>query len=128
MISQLSKAAVRVRCNCELCGDVNRDPFCGRGGRRNFFSGFAKALDMKFDRLSNECHDFIAGFTDRDAPGQIGNIRTEACLALLDDNHVFSVHRFSPACLRMLFNVPGGRSMLSLPATVTVPGFELCRN
>jgi hypothetical protein len=30
---------------------------------------------------------------------------------------------FRPACFRMLFRVPLGISMLSLPATVTVPDF-----
>ena len=36
------------------------------------------------------------------------------------------VLRFSPACLRMLRSVPGGKTALSLPATVTRPGLAGC--
>ena len=35
---------------------------------------------------------------------------------------------FQPACLKTLFNVPGGRSSLGFPATVTRPGFVVCLN
>ena len=37
-------------------------------------------------------------------------------------------HFFSSDCLKILFNVPGARSSLGFPATVTRPGFEGCLN
>src|SRR5262245_15776207 len=37
-------------------------------------------------------------------------------------------HSSQPACLKMLANVPGGRVSLSLPDTVTRPGFVGCLN
>ncbi len=45
---------------------------------------------------------------------------------LLDDDQIF--HGFNPACLRVLFNVPGATSSPGLPATVTRPGFVACLN
>jgi hypothetical protein len=35
---------------------------------------------------------------------------------------------FKPDCLRILFNVPGAKSSLGLPATVTRPGLARCLN
>jgi hypothetical protein len=35
---------------------------------------------------------------------------------------------FSPACLSTLFRVPGARSSLGFPGTVTLPGLVGCLN
>jgi hypothetical protein len=45
---------------------------------------------------------------------------------LFDDNQVLHARPqfFKPACFRMLLKVPGGTSMLGLPATVTVPALD----
>ena len=37
-------------------------------------------------------------------------------------------HYFRPDCFRILFSVPGAKSSLGFPGTVTRPGFDACLN
>ena len=74
--------------------------------------------------------DFVARACRRYAARKIGRIGRVVLRRFLDDDRVLHepLSPLSPACLTMLFQVPGGRSRLSLPAMVTFPGFTGCRN
>ena len=87
---------------------------------------FLHAFDVKLDGLVNEFCYFHASLANGDAARKVRYVGPETCRALLDNNQILHSlpHFFRPACLRMLFSVPGGTSTLSLPATVTVPGFD----
>jgi hypothetical protein len=69
---------------------------------------------------------FVAGTPGGDATRKVRRVCGEASFGLLDDNQI--LHGFNPACLRMLFNVPGATSSPGLPATVTSPGLVACLN
>jgi hypothetical protein len=59
------------------------------------------------------------------ATGQVRHPRPPTGQALLIDHRVLAHcirSLLRPACRRIDTNVPAGRSMLGLPATVTVPG------
>src|SRR4051812_30849335 len=88
---------------------------------------------MECNRFVDEIEDFVACLCRSHATGQVRNIRAIACITLFDDNQVlhhetshFTVYDFNPACFRILLSVPGGRSALVLPATVTSPGLDGC--
>ncbi len=92
---------------------------------------FPHAAEMHLDGLANLLLRGFSSRTSSDAAWEIGNIGRIVPLCLFDDNGVadcVSFHFFRPACLRMLFNVPGGRSSLGFPATVTRPTFLECLN
>ena len=78
---------------------------------------------MKRDCLFDLSLDFVARVARCDTTRNIWRVCGETGLGLLDDNQV--LHGFKPACLRMLFNVPGATSSPGLPATVTSPWLEL---
>ena len=80
---------------------------------------------MEVDRPGNELARFIEGLPHRENARQIGNARPVACRASPDENAVL---HFSPACLRMLFQISGGMSLDGLPLIVTFPGFTGCLN
>ena len=69
---------------------------------------FFQPFEMKRDRLTdiflNLAFRFSRGNTARD----IRTIRGEVPVPFLDDDEVFA--HFNPACFRMLFKVPGGKS------------------
>lgn len=82
---------------------------------------------MKFDSFANELHRLISRVSDRDTAGEIRNVRSDGGLTLFENDDVFHAlpqSFFNPACFQMLPSVPIGTSMLNLPATVTVPGFD----
>jgi hypothetical protein len=60
----------------------------------------------------------------RDAPREVRDIGAISCTSSLVNHCV--LHRFSPACLRMLFSVPGATSSAGCPAIVTLPGLMAC--
>jgi hypothetical protein len=80
----------------------------------------AHALEVELHRFANKLLYFIQCCTGDSKPRKIRRVRPPTCGRLLVDNQIF---HFSPACLRILFNVPGGKSTDGCPATVTVPGF-----
>ena len=85
-----------------------------------------EAVEMKRNRALHLPLDFFARAPGRDATRQVRRVCGEAGLRLLNDDQI--LHGFNPACLRMLFNVPGATSSPGLPATVTSPGFVACLN
>jgi hypothetical protein len=71
----------------------------------------AKTADMKVDCLRHMDLGVLRGVTGRYAPRQIGGIRRIVGAGVFDDDEIFvHCYLFSPACLRMLFKVPGARS------------------
>ena len=78
---------------------------------------------MKFDGFLNKLFDLGFGFADGDAAGKVGNIGPPAFITLFYYDHVSHNYFLRPACFKTLFKVPGGMSILSFPAIVTVPGF-----
>jgi hypothetical protein len=81
---------------------------------------------MKRYRAPHLSLDVVARTRGGNATGKVGRVRGEASASLLDYDQVF--HGFNPACLRILFNVPGATSSPGLPATVTRPGLLACLN
>ena len=81
---------------------------------------------MKRDSLFHLSLDFVARVARCDTTRNVRRVCREAGLRLLDDDQI--LHGFNPACLRMLFNVPGATSSPGLPATVTSPRLFVCLN
>ena len=108
------------------CGTSDGDVFGSCGMRRNRQMLFFQAFKMKRDGLANIFLNIAFRFSRSDTAREIGTIRGEVPLRFLNDDKIFA--HFNPACFRMLFNVPGGKSWPSWPAMVTKPGFELCLN
>ncbi len=79
--------------------------------------------------LTNQSIYFIDSVSRRNASRQIRHVSRVTVVALFDYYQVCIVGdpQRNPACLRMLFQVPRGRSLLILPAMVTVPSLVLCR-
>src|SRR5688500_1334473 len=95
-------------------------------GHGNVLTVLAKALDVKFDCLTNEAHRIISCLAGGHASRQVGYVCTKGLLALLNDHDVFHAHSFlNPACFQMLPSVPVGTSTPALPATVTAPRFDV---
>src|SRR5688572_8547588 len=84
---------------------------------------------MHVDRRTHACLRLLWRGAGSDAPRQIGRVRREIGSDLLDDDQE-AAHQgsFSWAWSRILFSVPGARSSLGCPATVTRPGFVGCLN
>ena len=82
------------------------------------------AFKMEGDRLSHLTFDVVACGPSCDAAVEIWRVRRETGRGVLHNDEIF--HCFNPACLRMLLNVPGPRSSLGFPGTVTSPTFEAC--
>src|SRR6185295_19662211 len=87
---------------------------------------------MQLDGIANELENFSASLASCDTSRKVWNVCAVTCPALLNHNEVFHnsylSHFLRPALLRMLLSVPGGMSMPSFPATVTVPGLSGCSN
>jgi hypothetical protein len=108
-----------------LLGSGNVHQLAGRRGGRYRFASLAQVLEVEFDRLLHKPNHLFSRVRRRHATGQIWNVRAETRRTLLHNDQV--LHFSDPslpskaACLSALRRVPGGRSALSLPATVTVP-------
>ena len=89
----------------------------------------ADAFEMKLNRLANFRLDLFQRVANRDASGQIRNVRrNSSALPSRSRQHNAWRRSLSPACRRMLFNAPGCKSALSLPGTASRPtGFMLLR-
>jgi len=87
--------------------DVFRD-------RRRFRDGqmiFAKTADVKVNGFGHMGLRIPGGITGRDATRQIRRIRRIVGAGVFDYDEIFvHYYLFRPACLRMLFIVPGARS------------------
>lgn len=90
-----------------------------------------KILDVQDHSLAHQLHALVVGVRSGDAPREVRAPRPEATvLAALNDHRVPGQRDLPsmPACLRMLFSVPGGNVALGFPAIVAVPGFVGCLN
>jgi hypothetical protein len=85
-----------------------------------------EAVEMKRNRAFHLSLDFVARIPGGDATRNVRPVCGEAGLGLLDDDEI--LYGFNPACLRMLFNVPGATSSPGLPTTLTSPGLVACLN
>lgn len=69
------------------------------------------------------------GVAGGDAAGKVGNVRREISGCPLDDDCVAHAgYLLIRACLKMLLRVPGAKSSLGLPETVTRPPLDECLN
>ena len=107
--------------------------------RRDRKSILLETVEMELNSLVNQTANVVTSCGDRDAPWQIWDVGAEAGFRLFN-HHEISHTSFSsehpstlasclrPACFSTLLSVPAGTSADSLPATVTEPAFEGCRN
>lgn len=98
------------------------------GGIWNWHSILTKPVNVEKDALPNFCSNFLNGGPSRDTSWKIRNVSRIISLGFLDDYGIshFGPHPFSPACLRILAWVPGAKSSLGFPGTVTRPFFDWC--
>src|SRR5438045_5439278 len=94
--------------------------------RRDGLAVLDQPLDVELDRLGDVLLYLVDRLTGADTAGQVRNVRAVIRIRLLDDDRVPHGVYFNPACLRMLFKVPGFRSWPMLPGTVTRPFFVGC--
>src|SRR5215831_9384821 len=100
-------------------------------GRWNRSAAFAHSFKVKLDRLANEALSFLNRRPRGDTAGQIRNVRGVIRSCVLNDYRVSHGHLpylFRPDCFRILLSVPGAKSSLGFPATVTRPGLVGCLN
>jgi hypothetical protein len=87
-------------------------------------------VDVKFNSLFDQPQDFGSAFGYGDASRQVGDVSSKAGFTFFDYDGVahafYCSYFFNPACFKILFDVPGGTSMLGFPETVTVPGWFEC--
>jgi len=91
----------------------------------------AEALNVEFDCLTDLTLCLFPSYTGRDTTGEIGYVRRKIRPGVLDHHcitHEKVTHFLNPACLRILFSVPGAKSSPSFPATVTRPALPGCLN
>ena len=103
--------------------DFDHGRVCLRLRRRHALG--AHSCEMQFDRSAHCDLDFRLRCARGDATRQIRREGGVTGGRSLDDDE--NSH-FRPACLRMLWRVPGARSSEGRPATVTNPGFVGCLN
>ena len=87
----------------------------------------AQALDVKPDSLADRANRPCLGSARGYAAGQAWSAGGVLPRRFLDDDRGArwaSHSSFSRACFTMRYQVPRGRSSLSLPAIVTVPGLS----
>ncbi len=88
---------------------------------------FAKPLQVESDSFTNLLLDFLDGASGGNTTGKVGNISRIVGMSLLNyDCVAHGIHPLRPACLRILLSVPGARSSLGLPGTVTRPALDGC--
>ena len=91
---------------------------------------FTHALEMKLDGFTNLSLHFVDGGTGGYATWEVWNVGREIWSRIFDNDGIAhdSPHFLKPACLRMLFSVPGASSSPGFPGTVTRPDFVGCLN
>ena len=94
---------------------------CLRTRRRDRFSRTAQAVEVEFNGVVHFAFDTVSRLARGDTAGEIGRIGGIAGRSFFNDDQVPA--HFNPACLRILFCVPGARSSLGFPAIVTTPFF-----
>ena len=71
------RPTVGVGCNPELDGHSHCDAFHERVRCVYGFAVLTKALDVKFNRSTNELHRLISRFPDRDATWKVWDVRSD---------------------------------------------------
>src|SRR5438094_1022862 len=94
---------------------------CLRTRRRNRFSRTAQTVEVEFNGVVHFAFDGVSRLARGDAAGEIGRIGGIAGRSFFNDNQVPT--HFNPACLRIIFCVPGARSSLGFPAIMSTPFF-----
>src|SRR5204863_9166087 len=94
---------------------------CLRTRSRNRFSRTAQAVEVEFNGVVHFAFDAVSRLARGDAAGEIGRIGGIASRSFFNDDQVPT--HFNPACLMIIFCVPGARSSLGFPAIVTTPFF-----
>src|SRR5580704_11426378 len=89
-----------------------RDVLSCRAGSGNRITMLAHAFEMKFDCLADQILCFVQCLGGDAEPGQVRSIGAPSGCGLFVDDEIF---HFRPACLRILFNVPGGMSSDDVP-------------
>jgi hypothetical protein len=97
---------------------INRGTGLGDG----FTVGF-ETFNVKLDGFHDEFAYFLFAVSDDSASWYVRRICTVAGRSVLNDDGVSFGAHFKPACFSITFRVPGGTSLLPVPATVIVPGF-----
>nr|CAP48460.1 putative integron gene cassette protein [uncultured bacterium] len=87
---------------------------------------FSKAIKVKFDRFLHRLFYFFARCSSSNATWEVWRKCRKSRVGFFNHDQIF--HLFIPACLNILFNVPGAKSSFCFPATVTRPGFSKCLN
>jgi hypothetical protein len=91
----------------------------------------AHSFNVKLNGLAYRALSFLNRSACSHAAGQIRNVRGVVRPSILNDDRVSHgqlPYFFRPDCFRILFNVPGAKSSLGFPATVTRPGLVGCLN
>ncbi len=93
------------------------------GWLRDRYPILTKSINVKNDGLSDLCPDFLNRGTGCDTSWKIRNISRIISFGFLDYYGILhrKPQRFSPACLSILACVPGAKSSLGFPGTVTRP-------
>src|SRR5258706_3417377 len=112
---------MRFSLDCSEYPELNTDVFRGGAGRGNRVAVLAHAFKVELHRLADEFLHLVQRCAGYSQAGKIRRVSTPSGRRLLVDDEIF---HFRPACLTILFNVPGGMSTDGWPATVTVPGFN----
>jgi hypothetical protein len=95
----------------------------------NWHSVFAQAFDVEDDSFADLGFDFSDSRARGYAARKIGDIRRVVTFGLFNDDGVAHMtSRLQTSLLLKLFSVPGARSWLGLPGTVTRPGLLACLN
>jgi len=94
---------------------------------RDHFTARSHGLEVEDNRFPNATLDLRSRFPRGHAARQFGHVGSPVPWRLLIDDGVFHLRSSSrPDWLRILRQVPRGRSSLGLPETVTVPGRSRC--
>jgi hypothetical protein len=97
---------------------VNRGTGFGDGLTVSF-----ETFNVKLDSFHDEFAYFLFAVSHDRTSWYIRRIGTIAGRSVLNDDGVSFGAHFKPACFIITFRVPGGTSLLPVPATVIVPGF-----
>ena len=90
------------------------DVLSGGARDRYWIAVLTHTFEMKIDCLANQFFSFIQRLGGHTETREIGSIRSPSRFGLFVDNEVFHLR---PACLRILFNVPGSFTAACLAAT-----------
>ena len=107
----------------------NLDRIDGDRRTRNRHAVLAQAGEVHLDRLAEAGLGLVDRCAGRDASRKVRHMRRPAASARVQDDRVGQSgvpHSRIPDCLTMFRRVPGARSSLGFPATVTRPGRNGC--